>query len=112
MNNCNWGRFSCWAITDYPTSLNPDPATSAAPWRIYNIGSNNPINLLRYIEIIEDALGVKAKKEFLPMQPGDVPDSLADLEKIKSVSGYQPKVSYKEGVKKFIEWYKHFYKVS
>ena len=57
-------------------------------------------------------MGKEAKFNYLPMQPGDVPDSLADLEKIKSVSGYQPKVSYEEGVKKFIEWYKHFYKVS
>ena len=71
-------------------SDNPDPATSNAPWRIYNIGSNNPINLLRYIEIIEDALGVKAKKEFLPMQPGDVPESFADIIHSQEKLGFNP----------------------
>ena len=92
-------------------SDNPDPATSNAPWRIYNIGSNNPINLLRYIEIIEDALGVKAKKEFLPMQPGDVPETFANVDSLIADVNYAPATAVETGVGRFIEWYRSFYDV-
>ena len=90
----------------------PDPSSSSAPFRVLNIGNGQRVELKDYIKAIETELGKEAKFNYLPMQAGDVPDSLADLDKIKSISGYQPKVSYKEGVKKFIEWYKQFYKVS
>ena len=92
-------------------SDNPDPATSNAPWRIYNIGSNNPINLLRYIEIIEDALGVKAKKEFLPMQPGDVPETFANVDSLIADVNYAPATAVETGVGRFIERYRSFYDV-
>ena len=92
--------------------LQPDPSSSSAPFRVLNIGNGQRVELKDYIKAIENELGKQAKFNFLPIQEGDVADSLADLDKIKSLTGYQPKVSYKEGVKKFIEWYKHFYKVS
>ena len=92
--------------------LKPDPSSSSAPFRVLNIGNGQKVELKDYIRAIETELGKEAKFNYLPMQAGDVPDSLADLRKIKSISGYQPKVSYKEGVKKFIDWYKHFYKIS
>jgi UDP-glucuronate 4-epimerase len=89
----------------------PDPATSRAPWRVYNIGNNQPVELMRYIEVIEDCLGKKAEKNLLPMQPGDVPDTYADVSALTEDVGYKPDTPIEEGVKKFIDWYRDYYKV-
>lgn len=87
----------------------PDPATSNAPYRIYNIGNNNPVKLSEYIEAIENCLGKKALKELLPLQPGDVPDTVADVTDLERDFGFRPNTSVKEGVSKFIEWYLDYY---
>ena len=83
----------------------PDPGSSIAPWRVYNIGNNKPIDLLDYIEAIEKCLKIKAKKEFLPLQPGDVPDTYADVEDLIKEFDFKPKKSMNQGVKNFINWY-------
>ena len=90
-------------------SVLPDSATSSAPWRIYNIGNNSPIKLLDFIETIENALNIQAQKELLPLQPGDVLDTCADIKDLVVHFNYKPSVSIKEGVGKFIEWYKNYY---
>ena len=89
----------------------PDsPASSpSAPYRLYNIGSNNPIELLRYIEVLEDALGQKAHKNFLPMQPGDVAETYADVSALARDIGYQPATPIEVGVGRFVDWYRDFY---
>ena len=89
----------------------PDSATSKAPWRIYNIGNNNPVELLDYIDALEESLGVEVKKELLPLQPGDVPDTYADVDDLVKEFGYKPSMSVKEGVKNFADWYKDYHKV-
>jgi UDP-glucuronate 4-epimerase len=89
----------------------PDPATSRAPWRVYNIGNNQPVELMRYIEVIEECLGKKAEKNLLPMQPGDVPDTYADVSALTEDVGYKPDTPIEEGVKRFVEWYREYYKV-
>jgi UDP-glucuronate 4-epimerase len=101
---------------DRPSSSNinwdsdkPDPATSKAPWRIYNIGNNKPIKLMEYIGALEKALGKKAKINFLPLQPGDVPDTFASVNNLESQFRYRPKVLVDEGIKNFVHWYKEFY---
>jgi UDP-glucuronate 4-epimerase len=91
--------------------LDPSPATSAAPYRVYNIGNNSPVELLRYIEVLEDCLGRKAVKNLLPLQPGDVPDTYADVSALTRDTGYAPTTSVDVGVKKFVEWYRAFYNV-
>ena len=88
---------------------NPNPATSWAPHRIYNIGNSNPISLMNYISAIEDCLGKKAKKEFLPLQMGDVPSTSSDCSELESWIGYRPRTSVTDGVRKFVEWYREFY---
>lgn len=90
-------------------SGNPDPASSAAPYRIYNIGNQQPIDLMRFIELIEENLGVTAEKNMLPMQPGDVPDTWADTSDLAADVGYEPSTSVDEGVKRFIDWYRDYY---
>ena len=92
-------------------SILPDSATSSAPWRIYNIGNNSPIKLLDFIETIENALNIQAQKELLPLQPGDVLDTCADIKDLVEHFNYKPSVSIKEGVAKFIEWYKNYYSI-
>jgi UDP-glucuronate 4-epimerase len=89
---------------------NPDPASSKAPWRVYNIGSNNPIELGHFIETLENALGKKAEKILLPLQPGDVPDTYADVQSLVEDIGYQPKTTLEEGIARFVEWYHAYYK--
>ncbi len=89
----------------------PDPGTSLAPYRLYNIGSNNPCELLRYIELIEQNLGMKAKMNLLPIQPGDVPSTYADVDALVEDVHYKPETTIEEGVAKFVDWYKDFYKV-
>jgi len=92
-------------------SSQPDPGSSSAPWRIYNIGNNSPVELLDYIKAIEDALGVKADMELLPLQPGDVPDTYADVADLVRDFDYKPTTTINQGVAKFIEWYKNYYNV-
>ena len=103
--------------SDVPASLNPswdpanpDPSTSSCPFRILNIGNGKKVNLKNYILEIEKNLGVKAIKDYLPLQPGDVTHSLSDISKIKKETGYNSTVSYTEGVAKFIDWYKDYYR--
>jgi UDP-glucuronate 4-epimerase len=89
----------------------PDPATSRGPWRVYNIGNGNPVELLRYIEVIEQCLGRKAQMELLPLQPGDVPDTAADCEALEIDCGYRPNTPVEVGVERFVKWYREYYKV-
>jgi UDP-glucuronate 4-epimerase len=88
----------------------PDPGSSKAPYRLYNIGNNQPVELMRYIEVIEAALGRKAEKNLLPLQPGDVPDTFADIDDLERDVGYRPTTPVEVGVKRFVEWYLDFYK--
>ena len=90
---------------------NPDPSTSKAPYKVYNIGAQTPVHLLKFIETLESALGIEAKKELLPMQPGDVPDTYADVSSLVEDTGYQPSIDVETGVKAFVDWYRDFYKV-
>ena len=90
-------------------SRKPDPATSKAPWCIYNIGNNKPVKLMDYVKALEKALEKKAKINFLPLQPGDVQDTFANIDNLKKKLKYKPSTSVVEGVSKFIEWYKEFY---
>lgn len=90
-------------------SLQPDPGTSLAPYRLYNIGNNNPVNLLEFIETLEDCLGKTAIKNFLPIQPGDVPDTYADVSDLVHDLDYQPNTILASGISQFVKWYKSFY---
>ena len=90
----------------------PDPATSQAPYRIYNIGNQQPIELMRYIEVIEECLGRKAEKNLLPLQAGDVPDTWADVEALVDATGYRPATPIEVGVSNFVDWYLEYYKVA
>lgn len=89
----------------------PDPATSMAPWRLYNIGNQEPVILMDYIAALEQALGMNANKQLLPMQPGDVPDTYADVEDLVEQFGYQPSTRIVDGVAAFVAWYRDFYRV-
>jgi len=91
------------------TGKDPKPNTSQAPYRIYNIGNSSPVNLMDFIEAIEETLGKKAKKNFLPLQKGDVPATWADVEDLETSFGYKSTAKVEDGVKKFVEWYKNFY---
>lgn len=91
------------------TGTSPDPSSSKAPYKIYNIGNNNPVKLLDFIEAIEASLGIEAKKEMLPLQPGDVPETYADVAGLVEDFDYKPNTSYKEGIKKFVDWFQEFY---
>ncbi len=88
----------------------PDPAGSLAPYRLYNIGSHRPIKLLRYIELLEAALGKKAQKNYLPLQPGDVPATYADVAALTEATGYAPATPIEEGIARFVAWYKDYYR--
>src|SRR5258706_264147 len=90
----------------------PDPATSYAPWRIFNIGNNQPVKLMRYIEVLELCLGRKAQLDLLPMQAGDVPATFADVGELQKSVGYKPQTPIEIGVRRFAEWYQAFYKKS
>ena len=91
--------------------LAPTPASSLAPYRVYNIGNHQPVQLLRYLEVLEDCLGRKAEKRLLPMQPGDVPETEADVEALRRDTGYSPATPIETGVRRFVEWYRAFYDV-
>ena len=89
----------------------PDPATSRAPWRVYNIGNSQPVQLSRYIEVIEDCLGRKAEKILLPLQAGDVPDTYADVDALIADVDYKPATSIESGIERFVAWYRQYYKL-
>jgi UDP-glucuronate 4-epimerase len=88
----------------------PDPSTSNAPYRLYNIGNNAPVELMRYIEVLEQCLGKKAEKNMLPLQVGDVPDTYADVQALIDDVGFKPATPVEEGIKQFVEWYLGYYK--
>ena len=89
----------------------PDSATSSAPYRLYNIGNNQPVELMHYIEVLEQCLGKKAQMNLLPLQPGDVPDTYADVTDLIRDTGYKPDTGVETGVARFVEWYKEYFKV-
>lgn len=89
----------------------PNPATSEAPYRVYNIGNNAPVQLLDYIEVLEQALGRKAQRRLLPLQPGDVPDTFADVSALQRDVGYAPSTPIQTGIARFVQWYRAYYKV-
>lgn len=88
----------------------PEPSTSQAPYRLYNIGSNSPVDLLRYIEILEDCLGKKAEKNLLPLQPGDVPDTYANVDALVKDVDYKPAMPIEQGIANFVDWYRDYYR--
>jgi UDP-glucuronate 4-epimerase len=90
---------------------NPNSATSYAPYRLYNIGNNNPVELMRFIEVLEDFLGKKARKNLLPIQPGDVAATYADVEDLVADVGFKPDTSIEAGIERFVRWYKEYYKI-
>ena len=103
---------------DRPASVNlqwdsnlPDPGTSLAPWRVYNIGNSSPVGLIDYIRAIEKALGKTATKELLPLQPGDVPDTYANVDDLVEQFDYKPATTVQDGVQRFVDWYRDYYKV-
>ena len=97
--NANWeGNF-------------PDPGTSLAPWRIYNIGNNQPVELLDYVNAIEEVLGIKAIKKLMPIQPGDVPDTHANVDDLIEDFDYKPATNIQDGIQRFVDWYRNYYKV-
>lgn len=93
------------------SGLKPDPSSSRAPWKVYNIGNSQPVELLHYIEVIEKALGKTTEKELLPLQPGDVEHTYADVTSLQRDTGYQPRFSIEEGVEEFIRWYRDYYRI-
>lgn len=105
-------------VLDLPASPNeswsgddPDPATSYAPYRIYNIGNNAPMDLIKFIEILEETLGKKAEKNLMPIQAGDVPVTYANVEDLMAATGFKPEITPEEGIPRFVEWYREYYKV-
>jgi UDP-glucuronate 4-epimerase len=88
----------------------PDPGTSNAPWRVYNIGNNNPVELLEVVRLLEDALGVKAKRELLPMQPGDVPATYADVDDLMREVDFKPSTPIGEGIQRFVAWFRDYHR--
>ena len=89
--------------------LQPNPGSSSAPYRVYNIGNHQPVELLRYIEVLEDKLGRKAERNLLPLQPGDVPDTCADVEALVRDTGYSPSTPIETGIARFVDWYRAYY---
>ncbi|WP_028488959.1 NAD-dependent epimerase [Thiothrix lacustris] len=93
------------------SGMKPDPGTSKAPWRVYNIGNQNPVELMDYIRAIEEALGKKAELNLLPLQPGDVPDTYADVDALVQDVDYRPSMSVDKGTRRFVQWYREYYQV-
>jgi UDP-glucuronate 4-epimerase len=91
--------------------LHPNSATSSAPYRVYNIGNSHPVQLAHYIEVLEACLGRTAEQNLLPLQPGDVPDTSAEVTELMNDTGYKPDTSVEAGVKRFVEWYRRYYGV-
>jgi UDP-glucuronate 4-epimerase len=105
-------------VLDHPASpnpdwnsANPDPRSSKAPWRVYNIGNSNPVELLNFIGILENSLGKKAEIEMLPLQPGDVPDTYAEVSDIAEQFDFRPATSVEQGIPKFVRWYRDYFKI-
>ena len=103
---------------DHPATVNPawsgdkpDPGTSSAPARVYNIGNHQPVELLHFIEVLEKALGKKAEKKLMPLQPGDVPATYADIDDLTRDVGFAPATPIEEGIPRFVKWYREFYRV-
>ncbi|MDV2684406.1 NAD-dependent epimerase [Alkalihalophilus lindianensis] len=103
-------------LLDHPPRANPDwnreepnASSSYAPYKVYNIGNNQPVKLMDFIQTLEKHLGIEAKKEFLPMQPGDVQATYADIDDLQRVTGFNPSTTIDEGLKKFVDWYKEYY---
>jgi UDP-glucuronate 4-epimerase len=94
-----------------PGGASSDPGTSAAPWRVYNIGNNQPEDLMKVVALLEGELGRTAAKEFLPMQPGDVPETFADVRELEREIGFKPKTSIEEGIRRFVAWYRDYHKL-
>jgi len=94
------------------TGDDPDPSTSMAPYRLYNIGNNQPVQLMDYIRLIEDNIGRKAEINFLPLQPGDVPKTYANIDDLEKDINYRPETSIEKGITNFVDWYKNYYKVA
>lgn len=94
------------------SGLNPDPAASNAPYRIYNIGNNRPVELLRFIEVLEDCLGIPAQKNLMPLQPGDVLETYANIDDLRRDVGYEPKTPIEVGIPQFVDWYCSYYGVN
>jgi UDP-glucuronate 4-epimerase len=93
------------------TGAEPDSASSNAPYRLYNIGNNRPVELMHYIETLERCLGKTAEKQLLPLQPGDVPDTYADVTELVDDVGYRPSTTVEEGIARFVDWYRDYYGV-
>ncbi|TIW26093.1 MAG: NAD-dependent epimerase [Mesorhizobium sp.] len=93
------------------SSDSPDPATSSAPYRIHNIGGGSPVQLTRLIEVLEDALGRKAERNLMPLQPGDVPASFADVSTLEEVTSFRPRIPIEIGIPSFVKWYREYYRV-
>jgi UDP-glucuronate 4-epimerase len=91
--------------------MRPDPARSAAPYRVFNIGNHQPVELMIYIETLESALGKTALKNFLPMQDGDVPATSADTADLRSATGFAPRTAVRDGIKRFVDWCRDYYKI-
>ena len=94
------------------SGMSPDPATSFAPYRVYNIGNNQPVELMRFIEVIEEKLGMQAMKKLMPIQDGDVPNTFADVDDLMREVDFKPSTSIEVGVGRFVDWYKGYYKIS
>jgi len=92
-----------------PGKIAEHPGESWAPYQILNIGNNQPIELMRFIKAIESAAGAEADKQWLPMQPGDVPRTFADVSSLEQLTGFKPKTSIEEGMRRTVEWYRHYY---
>ncbi len=105
-------------LVDLPAASNPDwdgakpdPASSLAPWRVYNIGNNSPVELMAMIETLEKEIGMKAEKNLLPMQPGDVPATCANIDALNAAIGFKPSTSIETGIRQFVKWYRDYYKL-
>jgi UDP-glucuronate 4-epimerase len=94
------------------SSADPDPARSNAPYRVYNIGNSAPVQLLEYIAVLEEELGRKAQLELLPIQPGDVPSTMADVSELEAAVGFRPRTTVRQGISAFVKWYKEYYSVA
>jgi UDP-glucuronate 4-epimerase len=92
------------------SGMQPDPARSYAPYRVFNIGNNKPVQLMRYIEVLEQCLGKKAQLELLPMQDGDVPSTVADVSELEAATGFKPATTVEEGIARFVDWYRAYFK--
>ena len=106
--SCGWSSVPPTANANW-SSETPDPGSSKAPWRVYNIGNNNPVELLEVVRLLEEAIGKKAKRELVPMQPGDVPATYADVDDLMRDVGFKPATPIKTGIERFVAWYRNYH---